>query len=182
MKKYFSVIALSLLVLSACKQVAAPTGDSASSSSASSVAMSSSSADRAEADPLVFVRAWAPSIAWSASARGVTADPITIDADHQIPAGAMQANRMTATISGDQFTANTNNDARVALDDVAESNGWEPSNSLQLDGETGTMWGYKMDTPDGVRFLMISAVSTGDAMTYEMNVYVTDPLPADADL
>jgi hypothetical protein len=184
------------LLLAACTPAATPDNNAASSSSAlssmdvSSLSMQNSSiADQA----WVVVKAWAPSLTWSAPSAGTNDDALTDDMQHTIPAKAIQVQSISSSVlSVDQYsTIFMAGASRNALDIAVAAQGWKVDKNLDADGVTGTQWGSVRSSQDGMRFLVLSAdakdcTDSSDAptqcSTFIGKVTVTDAMAAGDDL
>jgi hypothetical protein len=114
-----------------------------------------------------------------------------IDAQHSIPAHAIQAQSMTAQDVAFEDFALMGGSLRDALDAKAAAQGWTKQQALDADGPTGTQWGYRMQTSDGMRFLIVAVTgvdctATDDAPVhcphFVAKVTMTDALAAGDDL
>jgi hypothetical protein len=147
---------LSVTTLAACQS----TTPSSSEGNVPPTTLSTSSA-MAAGDVFASIQVWAPALTWSAVTAGTTDAVIDIDAEHSIPAGALQARFVTATIPAAQFNAIFMAAAsRQALTQSLAAQGWTADTSVDADGATGTAWGYRRVGSNGVTFLRISANGT----------------------
>lgn len=53
-------------------------------------------------------------------------------------------------------------DSRKGLDAALKKDGWMPHLPIDADGPTGTVWGYRRNAEEGMRFLIISAICSKD--------------------
>lgn len=102
---------------------------------------------------------WSADLTWSAPVASTNSDAISIDADHSIDAGMIQARTSTAPLTAAQYKQYFV-DGRAALDAAMLAKGWKHHLLLDADGPTGTQWGYIHADEDGTRFVVIAADST----------------------
>lgn len=168
--RYASAILISsLVILSACTRVGAPSGTSRSSASVDRErlpsAQSSSTHSRAPSEasdsPIwTMIREWAPSLSWSAPVSGTNDDVIIIDDIWSLPAGSVDTQFITATDIAYADFERIFSGSRDDLDSTAQAQGWSRDVQLDADGPHGTVWGYRMEASDGIRFLIIVATGT----------------------
>ncbi|MDO8649272.1 MAG: hypothetical protein Q7R81_05835 [Candidatus Peregrinibacteria bacterium] len=200
MSKRLSALLVSTLTLAACQSAIAPSEESADSSSSVTTEVNSSSSAGSEeavdpqgktnADAWAMVKAWTPGLTWSFPERGTNDTEMYIDDNHVIPAQALQAEFMTSTMTRAQFTKFFE-DSRSTLEATAQTSNWLKHKWFDADGVTGTSFGFRLDTPQGVKFLIVSANGTDckgasdqlpTCSTYASMALITDALPTDADL
>ncbi|PIR48704.1 hypothetical protein COU80_03310 [Candidatus Peregrinibacteria bacterium CG10_big_fil_rev_8_21_14_0_10_55_24] len=189
MRKILPLLLVSILAMTACnRSVSTESGTPGTAISERSTAMQVSPASQ---QPVwVAIKAWAPDLTWSELNTGTNDDLLWIDMEHSIPAHALQTQFIqSAPVVSHQFNALSV--SRDALASDLSPLGWKSSNMLDADGPTGTIWGYRMESDVGIRFLIMSihgkeCVASSDrpigCSSFVTQATVTDVFPAGADL
>lgn len=112
-----------------------------------------------ERDTFAVIREWADVYAWEGPTLGVTDDTIHIDDDHEIPAGMIQAQKLTTSNSPEHYD-DVFHSSRTELSERLRELGWSEHHYLYADGGSGTSWGYVHTSDEGMRFLSISTFFT----------------------
>jgi hypothetical protein len=168
--RIFPIILVVALVVSACEVI--PPGEIDSRSSSSSDEDSSvrplefeesayRGVDEEDAALAVWhaIEAWTPTVPWLSPKEGKNSENIIIDDSlRAIPPDAIKVASIESNIDHEVFeNAFMGMDSRDSLDAVLGQEGWVRHSFIDADGSTGTVWGYRRNSDEGMRFLMVSA-------------------------
>lgn len=162
MRRY--LIALVSLSLAACGPVVSITEDPE---------------QEAAADRPVFAMFvdWADGISWQAPEDGTNDETIYVDDARTIVPNQLPTRFISATFTeGDFRRVFADSSSRNEITAAAQNLGWEVFSHLDADGPTGTQWGYKLTTEQGIAFLIVNVSgidceSSDDAPAHCLNFH-----------